>query len=179
MKVRKQYTMLTKINTNIPKNTNLNIINSLCSFKGWYFGFDKNNYMNKDKKDAGLITVTYRDIGDYYNNDILNTYAQVIFDIVESNSFMKFKKINRIYWNWYHPGSIMQFHMDTEGDNKFSIIYNLHNNDGGTEFKIDDQITFHKSIESEAILFPSKLYHRGVAPTVNHNRFSLNIMLEI
>ena len=54
MKVRKQYTMLTKIDTNIPKNTNLNIINNLCSSKGWYFGFDENNFMSKDQKDAIL-----------------------------------------------------------------------------------------------------------------------------
>ena len=171
--------MITKINTNIPKNTNESILNTLFKSKGWYFGYDKNNHIDKNKKDAGFITVTYNEKGDYYIDYTLNTYAQVIFDVIESNSFMKFKKINRIYWNWYHPGSIMQFHIDTQGDNKFSIIYNLHNNDGGTEFKIDDQITFHKSIESEAILFPSKLYHRGVAPIINPNRFSLNIMLEI
>ena len=60
MKVRKQYTMLTKIDTNIPKNTNLNIINNLCSSKGWYFGFDENNFMGKDQKDAGLLTVTFK-----------------------------------------------------------------------------------------------------------------------
>ena len=171
--------MITKINTNIPKNTNQKILNNLYTSKGWYFGFDENNYMNKDKKDAGLLTVTYKENGEYYVNDTLNTYAEVIYDIVESNSFMKFKKINRIYWNWYHPGSVMQFHMDNKEDNKFSIVYNLHNSDGGTEFKVDDKLTFHKSVESEAILFPSKLYHRGVAPQINYNRFSLNIMLEI
>lgn len=171
--------MITKINTNIPKNTNQKILNRLYTSKGWCFGFDENNHINKDKKDAGLITVTYNQKGDYYVDDVLNTYAQVIFDAVESNCFMKFKKIRRIYWNWYHPGSKMQFHIDTQGDNKFSIIYNLHDNDGGTEFKINDEITFHKSIESEAILFPSKLYHKGVAPKTNLNRFSLNIVLEI
>tara|TARA_R100000664_G_C2681442_1_gene89277 strand:- start:80 stop:619 length:540 start_codon:yes stop_codon:yes gene_type:complete len=179
MKVRKQYTMLTKIDTNIPKNTNLNIINNLCSSKGWYFGFDENNFMSKDQKDAGLLTVTFKEEGQYYSNDILNTYAQIVFDMVEKNSFMKFKKINRIYWNWYHPGSIMQFHMDNHEDNRFSIIYNLHDSDGGTEFKIDNQVKFYKSIESQAILFPSKIYHRGIAPKTNPNRFSLNIMLEI
>ena len=73
----------------------------------------------------------------------------------------------------------MQFHMDNHEDNRFSIIYNLHDSDGGTEFKINDKVDFHKSIESQAILFPSKLYHRGVAPKTNPNRFSLNIMLEI
>ena len=122
---------------------------------------------------------TYHINNDYHNNDILNTYAQIIFDMVERKTFMKFKKINRVYWNWYHPGSVMKFHLDVEEDNKFSIIYNLHDNDGGTEIKINDKITFYKSKESEALLFPSKLYHKGIAPKENLNRFSLNIILEI
>ena len=67
---------------------------------------------------------------------------------------MKFrKKINRVYWNWYHPGSVMKFHLDVEEDNKFSIIYNLHDNDGGTEIKINDKILFYKSKESEFYFF--------------------------
>lgn len=171
--------MIKKIDTNIPKSTNQRILNNLYCSLNWFFGFDKNNYMNKDKKDAGLLKITYKEDEKFSSDEILNTYAHFIFDIVESNSFMKFKKINRIYWNWYHTGSEMQFHQDQSGDNKFSIIYNIHDNDGGTEFKDKDKITFHKSIESEALLFPSKLYHRGIAPTENLNRYSLNIMLEI
>lgn len=171
--------MITKINTGILRNTNTKILESLCCIKGWYFGFDMNNHMNKDKQDAGFLVVTFNENGRYHNDDILNTYAETIFDTVQQNTFMKFKKINRIYWNWYHPGSVMQFHMDNKEDNKFSIIYNLHDNDGGTEFKINDEIKFYKSIESEALLFPSKLYHKGIAPKVNPNRFSLNIVLEI
>ena len=163
--------MITKINTDIPSNTNKKIIETLYDTHNWRFGFDNALTKNPDKKDSGFILSQ--------SNDVLNTYAQIIFDMVEKKTFMKFKKIDRLFWNWYHPGSIMQFHMDNHEDNRFSIIYNLHDSDGGTEFKINDKVDFHKSIESQAILFPSKLYHRGVAPKTNPNRFSLNIMLEI
>tara|TARA_R100000995_G_C3445238_1_gene105329 strand:+ start:301 stop:816 length:516 start_codon:yes stop_codon:yes gene_type:complete len=171
--------MITKINTDIPNNTNKKIIETLYNTHNWRFGFDQTLTKNLDKKDSGFMLFTYNIDNDYHNNDILNTYAQIIFDMVEKKTFIKFKKINRVYWNWYHPGSIMKFHYDVKEDNQFSIIYNLHDNDGGTEMKINDKITFYKSKESEALLFPSKLYHRGVAPKENLNRFSLNIVLEI
>jgi len=73
----------------------------------------------------------------------------------------------------------MEYHIDSNYDNLYSIIYNLHDNDGGTKFKINDKVTFYKANESEALLFPSKLIHKGVAPKKSLNRFSLNIVLEI
>ncbi len=81
---------------------------------------------------------------------------------------------------WHCQKVFRRLHdMDSKLDNKYSILYNLHNNDGGTEFKINDKLKFFKSNESEAILFPSKIEHRGIAPKVNPNRFCLNITLEI
>tara|TARA_R100000664_G_C2680882_1_gene88941 strand:- start:123 stop:629 length:507 start_codon:yes stop_codon:yes gene_type:complete len=168
--------MITKINTNIPSNTNKKIIEKLYGAQNWRFGSDNILTKNPNKKDSGFIlSPTIPFVGD----DILNTYALIIFDIVEKNTFMKFKKIDRLFWNWYHPGSVMEFHQDMKEDNKFSIIYNLHDNDGGTEIKINEKNNFYKSIESEALLFPSKLYHRGIAPKENLHRFSLSIVLEI
>jgi len=163
--------MITKINTDIPSNTNKKIIETLYDTHNWRFGFDNALTKNPNKKDSGFILSQ--------SNDVLNTYAKIIFDMVEKKTFMKFKKIDRLFWNWYHPGSIMEFHQDMKEDNKFSIIYNLHDNDGGTEIKINEKNNFYKSVESEALLFPSKLYHKGVAPKENLNRFSLNIVLEI
>ncbi len=73
----------------------------------------------------------------------------------------------------------MTFHDDEKKDNYYSIVYNLHNNDGGTEFKINDKIEFYPSVVSQAIVFPSKLIHRGIAPNKFYNRFSLNMVVEI
>jgi len=99
--------------------------------------------------------------------------------MVQKNMSMKFKDIKRIYWNWYHSTSLMEYHIDSNYDNLYSIIYNLHDNDGGTEFKLNDEIIFYKSVESKAIIFPSKISHRGVAPKKDLNRFSLNIITDI
>ena len=171
--------MITKIDTHIPKETNRRIINELCSLKTWFFGFDKDRKDIINNHDSGFSSITFSENTDFYANDILNTYAQVIFDTVQKNSYMKFKKIIRIYWNWYHSNSVMHYHTDFKADNKFSIVYNLHDNDGGTKFKINNKIKFYKSNESEALLFPSKLYHKGIAPKKNFNRFCLNIVVEI
>ena len=171
--------MITIINTNIPKETNKRIINELYTLNSWFFGCDLSMQDVKHKKDSGFSNVTFTETGVGTNNDILNTYAHVIFDIIQKNSFMKFKKIVRVYWNWYHPNSVMQYHDDFTDDNRFSVVYNLHDNDGGTKFKINNKVKFYKANESEALLFPSKLYHKGVAPKKTPNRFSLNIILEI
>ena len=171
--------MISKIDTKIPKETNRRIINELYSLKTWFFGFDKDKKDIFNKQDSGFSSITFIENEFFHNSDILNTYAQVIFDTVQKNSLMKFKKIVRINWNWYHSNSITKYHSDNEKDNSFSIVYNLHDNDGGTEFEINDKTTLHKSIESEALLFPSKVSHRGVAPKTSLNRFSLNIILEI
>ena len=50
---------------------------------------------------------------------------------------------------------------------------------GGTIFEINNQEKFEKSIESEAIIFPSKIRHMGVAPKENFHRFNLNIITQI
>jgi hypothetical protein len=166
--------MIQIINTEISKNTNRKIIDNLFKVSNWGFGADKILNTNINIKDSGFHFNSLN-----FKHDILNTYADIIFDLVENNTFMKFKKIDRIHWNWYHPGSDMKFHEDDFQDNKFSIIYNLHNNDGGTEFKINNEIKFYKSEESTALLFPSKIEHRGIAPKKDLNRFALNIVLEI
>ncbi len=70
----------------------------------------------------------------------------------------------------------MKFHRDADGDNEYSTLYNIHDNDGGTEIKINNEVKFYKSIESKALMYPSIIYHRGVAPKKDFNRFSLNIL---
>ena len=171
--------MIEKVNTGISSNTNKRIIDLLFEVNTWSFGFEIFLSKNINKSIAGMLYRSYMDESTYVGNDALNSYAFTICDMVEKNSYLNFKKIKRVYWNWYFPGSSMEFHHDDPKDNSYSIVYNLHNNDGGTDFKINNEVTFHKSIESEAILFPSKIYHRGIAPKKSLNRFSLNMMVEI
>ena len=171
--------MITKINTEISKKTNKRILDTLYEVHSWSFGFDIIKRYQLNRFNSGLIYRSYISNSDYINHEVLNTYAMMILDMVEDKSFLKFKKLYRIYWNWYCPGSVTEFHQDEMKDNSYSIIYNIHDNDGGTEFNLNNDIKFYKSMESEALLFPSVLYHRGVAPKQNPNRFAVNIIVEI
>jgi|TARA_R110000744_G_scaffold94515_1_gene182562 hypothetical protein len=170
--------MITKINTNILESTNKRIIDILFGSMGWRFATDTSN-KNINKSDFGFILSSLNEDQKHLNNEILNTYAYFILDNIQNNSSIKFKKIKRLYWNWYHPGSQMEFHTDENNDNNYSILYNLHKNDGGTQFIVNEKKFFYESIESEALVFPSKLSHRGIAPKKNLNRFALNIVTEI
>ena len=157
--------MIKKINTNTPTKTNKRIISLLSEIYGWGFGYDNNsNQINVDKPDAGFTLKTYNNSFKYIDNDGLNCFAYFISDIVEKNIFFKFKSINRIHWNWYNPGSKMEFHSDESLDKFFSIVYNLHTNDGGTNFKDYETIS---SKESQAIVFKSEKLHKGIAPKKN------------
>ena len=172
--------LIIKINTEIPKKTNRRIIDTLYKVSNWTLGRDnKDSKYNINTCNAGLIYSSYMAEQSYVNHEVLNTYAVIILDTIESKSFLKYKKLIRVYWNWYAPGALMELHQDQNKDNYYSIIYNIHDNDGGTEFTIDNKTKFFKSIESEALLFPSILYHRGMAPKENLNRFALNIIVEI
>ena len=166
--------MIKKINTNTPTKTNKRIISLLSEIYGWGFGYDNNsNQINVDKPDAGFTLKTYNNSFKYIDNDGLNCFAYFISDIVEKNIFFKFKSINRIHWNWYNPGSKMEFHSDESLDKFFSIVYNLHTNDGGTNFKDYKTIS---SKESQAIVFKSEKLHKGIAPKKIPFRFCVNIV---
>jgi len=177
--------MITKVKTNIPTSINKKILNYLQkNVITWQFAHDDINLLKVNKPDHGFACVSFSD--GVNNNRIdgfdetLNIYGGVILDIVQQQSIVKFKNIRRMYWNWYNQSSIgCQYHQDGIQDNKYSIIYNLHTNDGGTSFKIEDNIIFEKSIESEAIIFPSKIWHKGNPPIEDFNRFNLNIITEI
>jgi|TARA_R100000030_G_scaffold38625_1_gene28926 hypothetical protein len=174
--------MITKINTSIPTDTNKKILDILFNSPSvdWGFAIDDRFKMNLKKLDSGLSFLTYSQYQKHRPHEVLNTYASFIFDMTKEKSLIKFKEIDRFYWNWYHPYSKgTKFHIDETEDNCYSIIYNLHTNDGGTKFNINDEIKFEKSVESEAVIFPSKILHTGVAPTKDLHRFSLNIITRI
>tara|TARA_Y100000114_G_scaffold135301_1_gene136060 strand:+ start:270 stop:788 length:519 start_codon:yes stop_codon:yes gene_type:complete len=172
--------MITRINTEVPFDTNKRILETLFKTQQWGHAYDNKTHLNINKADGGFAIVTYADDRSYTSNEILNVYASFIFDMVQKNTVIKFKHLQRYFWNWYSPSSKgTLFHQDDPRDDRYSIIYSLHTNDGGTCFKINDEIKFEKSVESQALLFPSKLEHRGIAPTKDLNRLNLNIIVQI
>ena len=169
--------MITEINTNIPQSANDRIINYLMNAKGWYFGKD-NDERNFKKPDAGFTLMTYHE--DPSNipilNPAVNAFGWFIFDIVRDKFNLNFKNVHRIFWNYYSKNSVMGFHIDRPEDKAYSIVYNFTDNDGGTEFRVNEKVIFKKSIASQALVFPSKLDHKGVAPKNTYNRIALNIV---
>ena len=67
------------------------------------------------------------------------------------------------------------YYDNQEIDHYASIVYNFHTNDGGTEFE-SGKIP---SNEGEAIVFPSHIAHKGVAPVKHKWRLNLNIIVKI
>ena len=60
-----------------------------------------------------------------------------------------------------------------EESNCLSIIYNLHNNDGGTNFKNNKIV---KSKEGQAVVFDSHNLHKGISSKNIPVRYALNIV---
>ena len=71
-------------------------------------------------------------------------------------------------------GGCIMFDYDMPKEsNCLSIVYNLHNNDGGTDFKNNKII---KSKEGQAIVFNSDYLHKGVSSKNIPVRYALNIV---
>jgi hypothetical protein len=176
--------MIETINTGLSHYTNKRIINLLYTSRAWSLGIDDKFSDNYDQLiddfDTGFILPSYEKEQKNFGQTALNIYAEIICDILYNKSkIIKFKTIDRFYWNWYNQTSVTEYHQDRKESNKYSIVYNIHNNDGGTEIKINNEINFYKSNIGEAVLFPSNLWHKGIAPKKNKQRFSLNIIVEI
>ena len=54
-----------------------------------------------------------------------------------------------------------------------SAVYSLHTNDGGTEVKGK----FYPSIEGQAVMFDSDVFHRGIPPKKDRHRFNLALVI--
>jgi len=178
--------MIEIIDNILPVEINKKIIFQLFNHDNWRLphdtdGINKDEFINemlyKNKKNAGMSLTSYEKNDGINLNSPLNLYAETIFYIIKERSKYKFKDILRFYWNYYDTSSSGNYHVDKRKNNIISIVYNLHSNDGGTEFK--DLNKFYKSNEGQAIIFPSNIMHKGVAPKKFNHRFNLNIVATI
>jgi len=172
----------------VPKQINEKIINYLGTQARWQFAFDKpselcpkfSDIITPDKTtDAGMGIISYsRDnkMKGTTVDDFLNSMGDWIFYMCQERSSFKIKYLDRLYWNLYSPSAVCSWHVDHSALGEYaSIVYNLHTNDGGTEFESDKAL----SKEGQAIIFPSGLKHRGLAPKNNKWRLSLNMVVKI
>tara|TARA_Y100000004_G_scaffold171512_1_gene207571 strand:- start:2336 stop:2890 length:555 start_codon:yes stop_codon:yes gene_type:complete len=169
------------IDISFPKQLNKTLISYLISNTAWRFATDLNqdelirdNITKKNGFDYGFFIRTYDVKEQHYRDDFLNNIAQTIKNMINEKSNFNIGLIQRIYWNMYVNSSVMEYHRDQQADNNcISIVYNLHTNDGGTNFKDYKTIS---SKESQAIVFKSEKLHKGIAPKKIPFRFCVNIV---
>jgi len=173
--------MIKIIKNILPPEINKNIITTLCNQQNWSFPHDikdmtrenfLNNFVKNNISNCGFSLVTYDNFNNIHIKTELNLYGEIIFYYIKQKSKLNIFDIKRIYWNYYDQSSTGNYHKDKGEENYISIIYNLHTNDGGTYIKNK----FIPSNEGEAIIFPSNIIHKGVAPIKNKHRFNLNII---
>lgn len=139
---------------------------------------------SKKYSDAGLLLLSYsqeKGIPDtkeqFEKYSFFNHCGEIIFNSILNQSQYYFKNISlhRFLWNYYHKSSVGTFHIDSNMDNMYSIVYYVNSNDGYTEIKDYYKC---KSESGSAILFKSNHFHRGNGPTNSLQRYCLNILFE-
>ena len=170
------------IKTNVPPPLNTEILDYLSKV-GWKFAADKHQEFRKpfsqiikddEAKDYGMFITTHEEKFDHTPDKTLNDFGRWIFHLVNIQSKYNLIRPTRMYWNYYTPQAMPEWHIDESMvGNYVSIFYNLHDYDGGTEFQNGERI---ESKEGDAIVFPSHLVHRGYAPVRKHHRFNLNMI---
>jgi hypothetical protein len=168
----------------LSKDFNINILNELKNISGWRISPDEfipeQGKLSEKFSDSGMLINSYNKSLNIPKNEseeikycFLNVSATHILRSVLSNSNFLFSNVvlHRYLWNYYNKSSDGVTHVDASEDNAYSIIYYLHDNDGGTT--IGEK--FYESISNRAIIFKSNTPHRGVGPTISANRFLLNI----
>jgi hypothetical protein len=163
------------LNNILPKEINNKIINELANHH-WFIAWD--NAMNRkekifSKKNNGFSIITMSE-GREQMNSILNVYGEIIFNLIIKKLKVK-GVLDRIFWNMYLKESETELHTDRPYSNYFSVVYNLHTTDGGTE--IDNK--FYPDLEGQAKIFNSNTLHRGLGPKQDNVRFNLNLVFKI
>jgi hypothetical protein len=65
------------------------------------------------------------------------------------------------------------WHVDYNYDSTTAILY-LNTCNGGTEFKINNEIKFVNAEENKIVIFPAKTEHRGCTSTDSERRYIIN-----
>lgn len=107
-------------------------------------------------------TFMYKDLNDF---DIFSKKLLCKIETVTNKKFI----LKRVYANGQKKGQDGDFHQDdmTDGAMTFLLYMNSFEEGGQTEFRMEDVFLAQKSVMNLGILFDSKIYHRGTAPTAS------------
>ena len=163
-----------KVNTDIPTNINREVMGVLANHQ-WYRAFDKaeDRLGNLEKGiSLGWSINTIRN-GVQELDSILNFYGNFIFQLILGKAKIK-GELNRLFWNMYFPSDVTEIHYDHDQDGYYSILYNPHTTDGGTEILGK----FYPDKMGQAKIFKSNWDHKGICVKQDKARASLNIIIE-
>jgi hypothetical protein len=112
----------------------------------------------------------------FYNDNRINcdTYFKYIIPILDKlNSKAVIEVRSNLTPSVFFKDKHSDFHIDNNFNCKTAILY-LNNCDGGTEFKINNEIKFIKSEENKIVIFDSNIEHRGVTSNNADFRYIIN-----
>ena len=174
----------------VPKEINTEVINYLGKKGKWSFVFEGSHETSPQLReiitpnkitDGGMALITYARNNsnlEVVPDQYLNNFGNWIYFFCRERTGLKIQHLERVYWNLCSPGASCKWHTDADLNGYAgyyaSIVYNLHTSDGGTEFEGDQKIL---AKEGQAVIFPSHLRHRGLAPVKNKWRVSLNLVV--
>ena len=112
----------------------------------------------------------------FYNNHKINcnSYFKYILPILEKlNSKAIIEVRANLAPSVFFKDKNCDFHTDNNLNCKSAILY-LNTCDGGTEFKIDNEIKFIKSEENKIVIFNSNIEHRATTSKNSNFRYIIN-----
>jgi len=127
-----------------------------------------------------MVTGTKNNLGffthSFYNNNRINcdTYYKYIIPILNKlNSKAVIEVRANLTPSVFYKEKKCDFHTDNSFNSNTAILY-LNTCDGGTEFKIDNEIKFIKSEENKIVIFSSDIKHRGTTSKNADFRYLIN-----
>jgi hypothetical protein len=90
----------------------------------------------------------------------------------QNKDWFKLVEFERCRANLYTPGQTVEEHIDTDRQNRYSLLYYVNDSDGGTT--IDGEIVEHKA--NRAVLFNSNIKHQAIKNT-SPARISINMIM--
>ncbi len=158
----------------LPQGVNRIILNELIQWRSWTIANETAespiSLVDNNRPNTGFSIISFHKKYNVNMNTMLNNYADIVYFTLKEK--YKWGALEKVNWNYYDSSAKTSEHQD-ESKDFVSAVYSLHTCDGGTEVKGK----FYPSIEGQAIIFDSDVFHRGIPPKEDNHRFNLALVI--
>ena len=158
----------------LPHGVNRIILNELIQWRSWTIAnetaSDPISLVDQNRPNTGFSIISFHRKYNVGMDVMLNKYADIVYFTLKER--FKLGDLEKVNWNYYDSSAETAEHQD-ESNDFVSAVYSLHTNDGGTEVKGK----FYPSIEGQAVMFDSDVFHRGMPPKKDRHRFNLALVI--